>query len=92
LGCQEIYATFKRWLGFPSFDIFVSIGMKTTTLQFENLLELERFLEISEKKDPEIDVAQLQLTAQFKEKDIELAKSAFAALIVIDEEEYRKYS
>jgi hypothetical protein len=66
--------------------------MKTTTLQFENLSELEKFLEISEKKDPEIDVAQLQLTAQFKEKDIELAKSAFAALIVIDEEEYRKHS
>jgi hypothetical protein len=59
----------------------VQESMKTRTLQFEKLFELEMFIEMIDKKPCEINKELLQVSGAFPEKDVELAKSAFAAIV-----------
>jgi hypothetical protein len=56
--------------------------MKTTTLQFEKKSELLLFLETMETNTYELNRDHLQLSGILLEKEIELAKSAFAAILV----------
>ena len=56
--------------------------MKTRSLQFERLSDIVLFLDMIDKKPYELNTEFLQVTGAFSHKEIELAKSAFAAIVV----------
>ena len=56
--------------------------MKTRSLQFERLGDIVLFLEMIDKKPCEVNSELLQVSGTFPDKDVELAKSAFAATVV----------
>ena len=59
--------------------------MKTRTLQFEKLFDLEMYLQMIDTNPNLVNTEQLQLTGMLPEKDVELAKSAFAAIVIVIE-------
>ena len=63
--------------------------MKTQTLQFETLEDVKMFWEMIDKGIFDIDTEALALRGVFMEKDIELAKSAFAAIVISSVNESR---
>lgn len=60
--------------------------MKKVTLLFPNERELKRFNDISQLEYLEYDIKALTITCVSNSEDIELAKSAFRAEIINEEE------
>ena len=56
--------------------------MKTRSLKFERLSDIVLFLDMIDKKPYELNKELLQVTGRFTLKEVELAKSAFAATAV----------
>ena len=63
--------------------------MKPQTLQFESLEDLMMFKDMIDKRQWEMNTEALALSGVFMEKDIELAKSAFAAIVISAKCEWR---
>ncbi|RYY42485.1 MAG: hypothetical protein EOO06_21120 [Chitinophagaceae bacterium] len=55
--------------------------MRTITLEFEDLYEVELFLDMIDNKHYHVNKERLQVTGKLEEKEIEFAKSAFAATV-----------
>ena len=55
--------------------------MKTITLEFEDIYEVELFLDMIDNKHSHLNKERLQVTGKLEEKEIEFAKSAFAAKV-----------
>jgi len=56
--------------------------MKTTSLQFEDILQLLEFVEYTNKHHCAVDYEKIILTGEFSEADIELATQGYKATVL----------